>query len=171
MLAPIYGSVIKLLNRWTQTLADRLDASVSSRAPSSTALSNATWTDTRAGKLDSLDAAVTSRASATYYTAVRAEKLDNLDAAVTATTRIKSIQRGTIAITTTNTTATATITSVATAKTRLRFLGAYTGFGASNWCVGATLSLTNSTTITATRIVMYGVSGTHTVSWELTEFY
>lgn len=170
MLAPIYGSVIKLLNRWTQTLADRLDASVSSRAPSSTALSNATWTDTRAGKLDSLDAAVTSRASATDYTAVRAGKLDNLDAAVTATTRIKSIQRGSIAITGTNATATATITSVTTAKTRLRFLGAYTGQASTgSWCPGATIALTNSTTITATRIA--ATSGTHTVSWELTEFY
>lgn len=170
MLAPIYGLVIKLLNRWTQTLADRLDASVSSRAPSSTALSNATWTDTRAGKLDSLDAAVTSRASATDYTAVRAGKLDNLDAAVTATTRIKSIQRGSIAITGTNATATATITSVTTAKTRLRFLGDYTWQAATeDWCPGATIALTNSTTITATR--NNTLSGTHTVSWELTEFY
>lgn len=105
MLAPIYGSVIKILNRWTQTLADRLDASISSRAAASTALSNATWTNTRAGKLDSLDAAITSRApastalsNATWTDA----KANYLDAAIsTISSPVRSIQTGTVDTTTT----------------------------------------------------------------------
>jgi len=105
MLAPIYGSVIKILNRWTQTLADRLDASISSRAPSSTALTTATWTGTRAGKLDSLDAAITSRAPASTalsnatWTDVKA---GYLDAAIsTISSPVRSIQTGTVDTTTT----------------------------------------------------------------------
>ena len=42
-----------------------LDAAVSSRAPAATALSNATWTDSRAAKLDNLDATVSSRSTLT----------------------------------------------------------------------------------------------------------
>jgi hypothetical protein len=38
-----------------------LDATITSRAPSSTALSNATWTDARAARLDHLDADVSTR--------------------------------------------------------------------------------------------------------------
>lgn len=52
---------------WTNTKAGFLDAAVSSRAPSSTALSNATWTNTRAALLDNLsnlDTTVSSRAPA-----------------------------------------------------------------------------------------------------------
>ena len=44
---------------------DNLDATISSRAPASTALSNATWTDARAAKLDNLDATVSSRSTLT----------------------------------------------------------------------------------------------------------
>jgi len=43
-------------------LGNRLDATVSSRAPASTALSNTTWTDTKAGYLD---AAISSRSTLT----------------------------------------------------------------------------------------------------------
>lgn len=43
---------------------DNLDALVSSRAPANTALSNATWTNTRAALLDNLDAKISSRAQA-----------------------------------------------------------------------------------------------------------
>ena len=170
MLAPIYGSVIKLLNRWTQTLADRLDASISSRAPSSTALTTATWTGTRAGKLDSLDAAITSRASATNYTAVRAGKLDNLDAAISAVTRIKNIQRGTITISGTAGTATATVTSVNTTKAELYYLGENNPNTGSSYYGGINIVLTNATTITATRGVPSG-STTQTIGWELVEYY
>lgn len=52
---------------WNSTRAgyvDRLDAAVSTRAPASTALSNATWTDARAGYQDRLDTTVSSRAPA-----------------------------------------------------------------------------------------------------------
>lgn len=66
-----------------------LDATVSSRAPSSTALSTATWTNARAGYLDTvntnLDATVSSRApsstalSTATWTSGRASNLDNLD--------------------------------------------------------------------------------------------
>lgn len=43
---------------------DNLDALVSSRAPANTALSNATWTNARAALLDNLDAKISSRAAA-----------------------------------------------------------------------------------------------------------
>lgn len=43
---------------------DNLDALVSSRAPANTALSNATWTNARAALLDNLDAKISSRAPA-----------------------------------------------------------------------------------------------------------
>lgn len=72
-----------------------LDAAITSRAPASTALSTAQWTNDRAAKLDNLDAAVTSRASAAtalsnaVWTDTRAGKLDNLDAAIT--TRLATV--------------------------------------------------------------------------------
>lgn len=52
---------------WTGTRAaklDNIDTTISSRAPSNTALSTATWTNARAGKLDNLDALISSRAPA-----------------------------------------------------------------------------------------------------------
>lgn len=55
------------VNGTAQTARDlgaQLDAAVTSRAPAATAVSNATWTDARAGKLDNLDATVTSRHAA-----------------------------------------------------------------------------------------------------------
>jgi len=67
---------------------DNLDATVSSRAAASSALSTAVWTNDRAAKLDNLDAAVSSRApaatavSSNDLTATRIAKLDNLDAAI-----------------------------------------------------------------------------------------
>ena len=67
MLAGVPGKLKMLLDRLTATRAanldgltsartgylDRLDATISSRAPASTALSTATWTAARAAKLDS----------------------------------------------------------------------------------------------------------------------
>jgi hypothetical protein len=73
----------------------------------------------------------------------------------------KSIQRGVIDITGGSTSATATISAVVMAKAELRYGGA-TGADA------ARVSLTNATTITATRS---NSTGTTSVSWELTEFY
>lgn len=80
---------------------------------------------------------------------------------------IKSIQRGVIAMSAGSTTGTATITAVVTAKTELRMLGFSTG-GPDN-TFSPRLSLTNTTTITATK-TSTTVSGTD-VSWELTERY
>lgn len=51
----VSGRVKKLLDRLTESraaLLDNLNASVSSRAPAASALSNAVWTDVRAGRLD-----------------------------------------------------------------------------------------------------------------------
>jgi hypothetical protein len=65
---------------WTDARAsklDNLDTTISSRAPASTALSNATWTDERAAKLDNLDATVSSRGSQADLLAVKS-KTDNL---------------------------------------------------------------------------------------------
>ena len=58
------------------TAIDNLDATVSSRAPSSTALSSATWTPTRAGLVDNLDAAITTRAAAAALATTQADTDD-----------------------------------------------------------------------------------------------
>lgn len=55
MLAGVPGKLKTLLDRLTATRAanlDKLDADISTRAAASTALSNAVWTNTRAGRLD-----------------------------------------------------------------------------------------------------------------------
>jgi hypothetical protein len=78
---------------WTNTKAGYLDTTISSRAPASTALSNVTWTNTRAGYLDNLDATVSSRST---LTAAQVWSYGTKN--VTATTIpsvIQSIQRGT----------------------------------------------------------------------------
>lgn len=73
---------------WTDAKAAYLDQNISSRAPSSTALSTATWTGARAVNLDNLDSTVSSRApsstalSTATWTTARAGNLDNIDAAV-----------------------------------------------------------------------------------------
>lgn len=82
---------------------------------------------------------------------------------------IKSIQRGTLTITS-SATGTATITAVVTAKTEIRLLGCTsdnaTWDGARDL---ARIALTDSTTITGTR---KGTSAdTLTASWEATEYY
>lgn len=80
---------------------------------------------------------------------------------------IKSIQRGTTAITGTNLTGTSTITAVDTAKSELRVLG--WSADSDDVRVSPRLSLTNTTTLTATR-GGNGSGATTTVSWELTEW-
>lgn len=99
MLGAILSALQTLLLRWTQALADRLDATVSSRAPASTALSTATWTGTKAGYLDtpvSSCAPASSALSSGVWTLARAAKLDNLDALISTNSPIKSLQSGTI---------------------------------------------------------------------------
>ncbi|MEM2124979.1 MAG: hypothetical protein QXQ53_01115 [Candidatus Methanosuratincola sp.] len=61
-------------NSYGKIIGDNLDAMVSSRAPASTALSNAVWTDTKAGYLD---ASISSRGSASDVSAIKA-KTDQL---------------------------------------------------------------------------------------------
>lgn len=80
-----------------------------------------------------------------------------------ATSVIKSIQRGTISIT--GTSATATITSVSTAKSAVAFLG----FQSNSYSIDApSVTLTNATTVTATRSV-----GTNTsiCGYQVVEYY
>lgn len=88
----------------------------------------------------------------------------------TAGNRIKSIQRGTIWMSSNDSSATATIDSVDTTKTELRMLG----FSCSDPAAipGTSyprISLTSSTQITVTRTTV--VTNFVTVSWELTEFF
>lgn len=78
--------------------------------------------------------------------------------------RIKSIQRGTIAITSSNASNTATVTAVDVTKCTIVHLGT----DSANADDRVTLSLTNSTTITATRA---STGGTATVGYQLVEYY
>jgi len=81
--------------------------------------------------------------------------------------KIKSIQRGTITVPNSTTSATATVTAVVTGKAELRMLGASTTSGETA-APELRVTLTNSTTITATRVnTTYAVI----VSWELTEWW
>lgn len=78
-LVQLKNSLEAKLSPWTDTRAaklDRLDAKVSSRADGSY------YTPARASKLDKLDTNVSSRADGSYYTPARASKLDQLDAKV-----------------------------------------------------------------------------------------
>ena len=60
----------------TDSRLNNLDAAISSRAPSSTALSNAIWTNDRAANLDKLDATISSRLQSDDI------RINNLDAKV-----------------------------------------------------------------------------------------
>jgi hypothetical protein len=84
---------------------------------------------------------------------------------------IKSIQRGTISITSPNTTATATVTSVNTAKSLLTYLGqtGYYGGTGVDGISNVRIALTNSTTITATTFTIPNAGGL-AVSYELVEY-
>lgn len=68
---------------WTDVKAGYLDDNISTKAPASTALSTATWTNTRAGNLDNVDATISSRApsstalSTATWTNTRAGYLDS----------------------------------------------------------------------------------------------
>jgi hypothetical protein len=78
---------------------------------------------------------------------------------------IKSIQRGTIQLSTSETSKTATISSVSTSKTMLNFLGASTSSSYHTF----RLQLTSSTQITVNRAESEGRSAT--VSYEVIEYY
>lgn len=76
------------LPRWVQDILDKVDQSTDSTGTTLSQLKSSLesklspWTDTRAAKLDNLDAKVSSRADGSYYTPARGTKLDNLDATV-----------------------------------------------------------------------------------------
>ena len=88
MLEPLLGlpgRIKILIDRITSTRAsnlDNLNATVSSRAPASTALSSSVWTGTRAGYLD---ASISGRASQSSVDALP-------------TSPIKSVQRGLLTV-------------------------------------------------------------------------
>lgn len=81
--------------------------------------------------------------------------------------KIKSIQRGTITVSISNATATSTVTAVVTGKAELRMLGASTASGNAE-APEVRVTLTNATTITATRS---HTTNSVTVSWELVEWW
>lgn len=83
---------------------------------------------------------------------------------------IKSLQYGTISITGTNTTNTATITAVDTSKAILHFLGFHTD-SKDEVMTAQSITLTNTTTVTATRGTLSGAGGTSTVSFCVEERY
>lgn len=83
---------------------------------------------------------------------------------------VKAVQRGAIVIGAGTNSQTATIAAVDMSKSELRLLGNRNNVTSApigtDW---VTLSLTNSTTITADRQTN-GSGSTETVSWELTEY-
>lgn len=83
---------------------------------------------------------------------------------------IKSIQRGTVSVSTAagSGTGTATITSVNTSKSVVSFLGFTPGSGFSGVYYGR-VELTNATTVTATATG--SASATVSVGYEVVEFY
>jgi len=86
---------------------------------------------------------------------------------------IKSIQRGTISITSPNGSATATLSpSVNTAKAVV-IAGGYTGGhnSVAPFDNPARVELTNSTTVTAYRTTADTGGSTSTVPWQVIEFY
>lgn len=69
MLAGVPGKLKTLADRLTATRAanlDKLDANITTRAAAATALSNAVWSDARAGKLDSIGIKSIQRGSFTW---------------------------------------------------------------------------------------------------------
>jgi hypothetical protein len=91
--------------------------------------------------------------------------------------KIKSIQRGIITIGTSSSSSSVTITAVDTSKSVLHYLGQSTssyssGYGSfgSAGSADAYLSLTNSTTITASRVIS-GTDITQYISYQIVEYY
>ena len=84
----VRSDIFDISNSGLNTAISRIDDTVSSRAPASTALSNVVWTNDRASRLDNLDTTISSRAPAStalsnvVWTDARASKLDNLDVAI-----------------------------------------------------------------------------------------
>ena len=129
---------------------DNLDAKISTRAPANTALSNAVWTNTRAGYLDKLNSGVpiTSMPSV-----------------------IKSVQRGIITIPGESKEASATLTqSVNLNKAVVLYGGSIcagrTGDGPGLWDARLVLAAANNVTVTRA----YASSYAATVPYQVLEF-
>jgi hypothetical protein len=159
MLEPLYGlpgRIKILIDRLTATRAgnlDNLNATVSSRAPSSTALSSSVWTGTKAGYLD---AAISGRASQA--------SVDALPQGI-----IESIQRGTATTSGIATSFTATISAVNLSKSFVvaQFRRNDTSTVDYNGLI--TAKLTSTTQITFTRYNGSG-SGDTLVEWQVIEY-
>lgn len=126
-------------------------------------------TSTRATALDNLDAAISTRASASVWTGALATELDGLAPAIAAipTTPINSIQYNTVTISDTNTSGTRTLgTTVNAAKSVLVYLGGSYSASTMNASVGR-ITLTSGTTVTADR---GGTSGNLIISFCVVEF-
>lgn len=148
-LMGVPGKLKTLLDRLTSTRAgnlDNLDAAVTTRAAASTALSTSQWTNTLATDLGTISS------GASAFTGI-----------------INRIQYGAVSLSAASS-ATATVTSVNTAKSVLVYLGATVNGTAAaaasdNWF--CRLTLTNATTVTAYRV---GSTGICIVSFCLVEF-
>lgn len=81
---------------------------------------------------------------------------------------IKSVQRGTVAVTSGNSTGTATVTQVDPNKAELHFLGSEAYSGGN--ILPIRITLTNGTTVTANRYSSV-TTGTTTASFELVEYF
>lgn len=94
------------------------------------------------------------------------------------TGNIKSIQRGVITISTNTSSSSVTINSVNTSKSVLHYLGqstssynsGYGTYGGSGASADAYLTLSNSTTITATRTVS-STNYIQYISYQIVEYY
>lgn len=128
-------------------------------------------TATRADLLDRLDALAAGLADGAL-SVTRVGNLDNLDALVSSRlAAIKSLVRGTIAVSASGggaTSATATIAAVTMAKSELRMLG-FT-YSSAETAGNPRIDLTNTTTITANCGLTATGLVTCTVSYELTEY-
>ena len=131
-------------------LTSNVDVTVSSRAPASTALSNAVWTNTRANKLD---------------------QLDQLDAAISSrlATAVKSVQRGTFSFDAPSLDITIAAVDIAKALVILQ-----PGQGWAGGSYGNYLSLPYGVLIDATTLRIYypgSASGPPcTGSWQVIEY-
>ena len=138
------------LKQLSDYLTSKLDATISSRAPASTALTNAVWTNARANKLD---------------------QLDLLDATISSrlATAVKSVQRGTFSFGTSS--LDITIAAVDTAKA---LVDVQPGQGWAGGSYGAYLSLPYGVLINATTLrIYYPNSSSGPIcagSWQVVEF-
>jgi hypothetical protein len=123
---------------------------------------------TRAGYIDRLDVAISTRAAASDWSPALATELGGLDTSIAAipTTPINSILYYTVTIADGGTTGTRSITSVTAAKSALLYLGS-TCTGTLTGAHFGWLALTSGTLVTATRA---GSAGTLTIGFCVVEF-